>query len=121
MRTEMVACFVTSIAEPDTVLDLYTSSDLRRDVESRIDRMSVEGLAAEHSQVVWNKERRSLPGRVLQREPRDVRPHSGGHGLPLHQHSRSVRLGRLKRAIGRGKIKGSQEDNARALAARISG
>ena len=151
IRTEMVACFVTSITEPDTVLDLYTSSDFRREVESRIeriwvedglscvetggmwalldptlacnriDRLSVVGLAAEHSQVVRNEGVEPYQDVFFKESLKTFVRIPGGMAYHYINYSRSVRLGRLKRAIGGGRIRGSQEDNARALAAHISG
>ena len=151
IRTEMVACFVTSISEPDSVLDLYTSADFREEVESRIDsiwaedglscvatggmwalldptlacnridRMSVDGLAAEHSQVVWNQGVEPYQDLFFKESLKTFVRIPEGIAYHYINYSRSVRLGRLKRAIGGGRIKGSQEDNARALAARIGG
>ena len=88
---------------------------------NRIDRMSVEGLASEHSQVVKNQGVDPFQDVFFKESLKTFVRIPGGIAYHYINYSRSVKLGRLKRAIGGGRIKASQEDNARALAARISG
>ncbi len=149
VKTEMIACFRTEMA-PDSLLAIYTSPDFRMEVESRLERIwmeddlscvetggmwalldptlscnridrYVEGdIASEHSQVVRNQGEEPFQDIYFKESFKTFVRIPGGVALHYINYSRSIRLGRLKRAVGRGKIEGSQENNARALADRIS-
>jgi len=149
IRTEMVACFTTSMKDPAAVMAIYTSSEFRMEAESRIERIWLEGelscvetggvralldptlacnridryagagIASEHSQVVRNQGEDPYQDVYFKESLKTFVRIPGGVALHYINYTRSVRLGRLKRAIGGGKIEGSQEGNARALQERI--
>jgi hypothetical protein len=150
VRTEMVACFQADSLDPAALLEIYTSPDFRMEVEgrleriwqedglscvetggmwalldptlacNRIDRFAEDGIAAEHSQVVWNQGEDPFQDIYFKESLKTFVRIPEGVALHYINYSRTIRLGRLKRALGRGKIEGSQENNARALAERIS-
>ena len=88
---------------------------------NRIDRFFQGTVAAEHSQVVRNRGDNSYQDVFFKESLKTFVVTPGGVALHYINYSRSVRLGRLQRAIGGGRIEGSQENNARVLAERIGG
>jgi hypothetical protein len=149
VRTEMVACIDTDRVDANEVLDLYTSPDFRRETESRIahiavegDRMCVEtkgvwalldptsacnrvrrysagGAAAEHSQVMQNDGSGKYQDVFFKESLKTFVPIPGGLALHYVNYSRAVSLGRLSRSVAGGKVEESQRRHLEALVARI--
>jgi hypothetical protein len=148
-RTEMVACIETDRVDAGEVLDLYTSPDFRRQTHSRIARIVVEGdqmcvktqgiwalleptsvcnrlrrysargMAAEHSQVVWNDGSDAYQDVFFKESLKTFVRIPGGLALHYVNYTRTVSLGRLSRSVAPGRVEESQRRNLEALIARI--
>ncbi len=151
VRTEMVACFDVDGVSPEEALRIYTSTEFRMRVASRIERIWDEagencvkvsgvtavmgpmnscsritelhapGLASHHSQTVSND---GDEGNQLVFFKESVKTFvATPDGLVLHyiNYSRTTGMGALKKKIGRGKIRGSQERAVEELQRIFSG
>ena len=151
IRTEMFACFETSQADPTAALEIYTSSDFRKEVSSRIEGLWAEGdlscvesggirallsptkscnsitrffqsgMAAEHSQVVWNEGRDPYQDVYYKESVKTFVQIPGGLALHYLNYSRTTNMGRMQRWMGTGSIEDSQKDSAKLMAQRLAG
>ncbi len=151
IRTEMVACLETDRTDPQEVLEMYVSRDFRMAAESRIVDMWVdeeggcmetkgvlslveptricnridgfrgEGVAAEHSQVVFNEGQKPYEEVYFKESLKTFLKTPGGMALHYINYTRAGNLGRVKRWAGPGKIRGSQENVVKELQRRLSG
>jgi hypothetical protein len=137
--TETVACFQTT-EEPGEVLQAYAGQAFRMRAESRITSMwedsqgtcletkgvlglvaptkicnrihdlSLEGLAAQHSQVVFNEGGERYQDVYFKESLKTFVQIPGGVALHYVNVSRAADLGRIKRWIGAGQIEDSQNN-----------
>lgn len=148
-RTEMVACIATDRVDVSEVLDLYTSPEFRRETQPRITRIAVEGdrmcvetegvwalleptsvcnrlrrysaggVAAEHSQVMWNDGSEKYQDVFFKESLKTFVPIPGGLALHYVNYTRTVSLGRLSRSVAPARVEESQRRNVEALIDRI--
>ena len=149
IRTEMVACLETDMADADSVLQIYVSPEFRMVAESRIIKMwedpegscmetkgvlslveptrvcnrirdfRAEGIAAQHSQVVFNEGRKPYEDVYFKESLKTFVRIPGGMALHYINYARAGNLGRLERWAGPGQIRGSQEGNVAELQKRL--
>ena len=145
IRTEMVACLESAEMPAREVLQLYVSPEFRMSAESRITDMWTDsvgscletkgvfglvdptrvcnrvheflsdGIAARHSQVVFNEGREPYQDAYFKESLKTfVRTQSG---LALHyiNYTRAADLGRVERWIGAGQIEDSQKETVEKL------
>ena len=151
IRTEMVACFETSSQDPSAALEIYTSADFRQEASSRIEavwadgdlscvesggirallsptkscnsieRFSGDGIAAEHSQVVWNEGQDPYQDIYFKESVKTFMRIPGGLALHYLNYARTTNMGRMQRWMGTGSIEDSQRDSAELMAERLAG
>ena len=151
IRTEMVACLETDRTDPGEILGIYVGPEFRMAAESRIIDMWVdqegacmetkgvlslveptricnritefrgEGIAAEHSQVVFNEGRAPYEEIYFKESLKTFLKTPGGMALHYINYTRAGTLGRVKRWAGPGQIRGSQEGVVKELQRRLSG
>ena len=144
IRTEMVACLTTSRGSAET-LQLYVSPDFRMKAESRITRMwtdpegscietkgayglvdptlacnrihdyVADGIAAQHSQVVFNEGEERYQVAYFKESLKTFVKTQDGLALHYVNYTRAADLGRLERWIGGGKIEDSQRNTVEEL------
>jgi len=149
VRTEMVACLETDIPDPAEVLQLYVSPEFRMVAEGRIIDMwegpegqcmetkgvlrlvdptrvcnriqdfRGEGVAAQHSQVVFNEGKKPYQDVYFKESLKTFVRIPGGMALHYINYARVGGLGRLERWAGPGQIRGSQEGNVEELRKRL--
>jgi len=149
VRTEMVACLETDITDPAEVLQLYVSPEFRMAAEGRIIDMwegpegqcmetkgvlrlvdptrvcnriqdfRGEGVAAQHSQVVFNEGKKPYQDVYFKESLKTFVRIPGGVALYYINYARVGGLGRLERWAGPGQIRGSQEGNVEELQKRL--
>jgi hypothetical protein len=149
IRTEMVACLETENADPEAVLQIYVSPEFRMVAESRIIDMwedeegacmetkgvlslveptrvcnriqdfRAEGVAAQHSQVVFNEGKKPYEDVYFKESLKTFVRIPGGMALHYINYARAGNLGRLERWAGPGQIRGSQEGNVAELQRRL--
>jgi len=149
IRTEMVACLETENPDPEAVLQIYVSPEFRMVAESRIIDMwedeegacmetkgvlslveptrvcnriqdfRAEGVAAQHSQVVFNEGRKPYEDVYFKESLKTFVRIPGGMALHYINYARAGNLGRLERWAGPGQIRGSQEGNVAELQRRL--
>ena len=145
IRTEMVACLETDLSDPEKVLEIYTSPEFRMAADSRIESMwdgpegscfetkgvhglvdptrgcnriedfRGEGVAAQHSQVVFNEGVRPYQPVFFKESLKTFVRLSGGMALHYINYTRASGLSRLARWVAAGQIRGSQEKNVEEL------
>ncbi len=145
IRTEMVACLQTDVTDPEAVLQIYISPEFRMSAESRITDMwedpegacmetkgvlslvdptrvcnriqdfRAEGVAAQHSQVVFNEGRKPYQDVYFKESLKTFVRIQGGMALHYINYARAGGLGRVERWVGPGQIRGSQEGNVEEL------
>lgn len=151
VRTEMVACLETGLASPDEALEIYVSPEFRMAAESRIESMwespegscfetkgmyglvdptrvcnrieeyRAAGVAAQHSQVVFNEGLDPYQPVFFKESLKAFVKIPGGLALYYINFTRTRNLGRLQRWVASGQIRGAQEKNLRALKRRVEG
>lgn len=149
IRTEMVACLTTDMTDPGAVLGIYVSPEFRMVAESRIVSMwddaegscletkgvlslveptrlcnriqefRAEGVAAQHSQVVFNQGEKPFEDVYFKESLKTFVRIPGGMALHYINYTRAGNLGRLARMVGPGQIRGSQEGNVKELQRRL--
>jgi hypothetical protein len=150
IRIEVVAFFEIEGVTPEEALKEYTSKDLRMKVSSRIARIWTEDdlscvevkgvkallsptlacnlidelvrseLASQHSQVVSNPGGKDYQTVYFKESIKTFVAAPGGLVLHYINYTRAVKLGSIKRALGRGKIEESEEKKIRELQNRLS-
>ncbi len=140
IRTEVLACLQVDDVTPEDVLRTYTDPEFRKNVSSRIARIWSEGgdscietkgfrpflestlvcnridelhteeLAAQHSQVVSNPGGDDHQAVYFKESLKTFVKIPGGMALHYVNYTRTVKLGGLRKRIGRKKIADSQED-----------
>jgi hypothetical protein len=145
----MVACLETDRTDAEEVLQLYVSPEFRMAAESRITDMWTdqegacmetkgvlslveptricnriddflgEGVAAEHSQVVFNEGRKPYEDVYFKESLKTFVRIPGGMALHYINYSRAGNLGRLERWAGPGQIRGSQEGTVKEFQRRL--
>ena len=149
IRTEMVACLETEITDAEAVLQLYVSPEFRMVAESRIIDMwddeegacmetkgvlslveptrvcnriqdfRADGVAAQHSQVVFNAGEKPYQDVYFKESLKTFVRIPGGMALHYINFARAGGLGRIERWAGPGQIRGSQEGNVKELQRRL--
>ena len=149
IRTEMVACLTTDMTDPEAVLGMYVSPEFRMVAESRIVDMwddaegacletkgvmrlvaptricnriqdfRAEGVAAQHSQVVFNQGEKPFEDVYFKESLKTFVRIPGGMALHYINYTRAGNLNRLARMVGPGQIRGSQEGNVKELQRRL--
>jgi len=139
VKTEALAFFATDKMSPEQVLQLYTSDEFYKETSSRVERLwsednlscietkGVKGLldptqacnridklispamASEHSQVVANPGNGDYQLVYFKESLKTFVALPGGIALHYINYTRSVRLGAIKRTLGKGKVRESQE------------
>ena len=150
IRTEMVACFEENAEAPAAALEIYTAGEFRKEASSRIEEVWVEGdlscvesggikallsptkscnsirsfleggMAAEHSQVVWNEGQDPYQDIYFKESVKTFVQIPGGLALHYLNYSRTTNMGRMQRWLGTGSIKDSQKDSAELMAQRLA-
>ncbi len=151
IRTEMFWCFETSQDDPTAALEIYTHADFRMEASSRIEgvwtegdlscvesggirallsptkscssisRLLENGMAAEHSQVVWNEGQDPYQDIYYKESVKTFVQVPGGLALHYLNYSRTTNMGRMQRWLGTGSIEDSQKDSAELMAQRLAG
>ncbi len=151
IRTEMFWCFETSQDDPTAALEIYTDADFRMEASSRIEgvwaegdlscvesggirallsptkscslisRLLENGMAAEHSQVVWNEGQDPYQDVYFKESVKTFVRIPGGLALHYLNYSRTTNMGRMQRWLGTGSIEDSQKDSAELMAQRLAG
>ena len=151
IRTEMFACFETSLEDPTAALEIYTDGEFRKEASSRIEevwaegdlscvesggirallsptkfcnsiqRFSESGMAAEHSQVVWNEGQDPYQDVYFKESVKTFVQIPDGLALHYLNYSRTTNMGRMQRWLGTGSIEDSQKDSAGLMARRLAG
>jgi len=151
IRTEMFACFETILEDPTAALEIYTDGEFRKEASSRIEevwaegdlscvetggitallsptkscnsirRFSASGMAAEHSQVVWNEGQDPYQDVYYKESVKTFVQLPGGLALHYLNYSRTINMGRAQRWFGTGSIEDSQRDSAELMAQRLAG
>ncbi len=151
IRTEMFACFETSLEDPTAALEIYTDGEFRKEASSRIEEVWAEGdlscvetdgiaallsptkscnsirrfsesrMAAEHSQVVWNEGQDPYQDVYFKESVKTFVQVPGGLALHYLNYSRTTNMGRMQRWFGTGRIEDSQRDSAKLMAQRLAG
>jgi hypothetical protein len=151
IRTEMFACFETSLEDPTVALEIYTDAEFRKEASSRIEevwaegdlscvesggirallsptkscnsirRFTESGMAAEHSQVVWNEGQDPFQDIYYKESVKTFVQVPGGFALHYLNFSRTTNMGRMQRWLGTGSIEDSQKDSAELMARRLAG
>ena len=151
IRTEMFACFETSMDDPSAALEIYTGAEFRQEASSRVEdvwadgdlscvatggirailsptracnstsRFSENRLATEHSQVVWNEGQDPYQDVYYKESVKTFIQIPGGLALHYLNYSRTTNMGRAQRWFGTGSIEDSQRDSAELMARRLSG
>jgi hypothetical protein len=151
IRTEMFACFETSMDDPAAALEMYTDGAFRKEASSRIEEVWAEGglscvesggireilsptkscnsierffeseMAAEHSQVVWNEGQDPYQDVYFKESMKTFVQVPGGLALHYLNYARTTNMGRMQRWLGTGSIEDSQRDSAELLAERLAG
>ena len=149
IRTEMVACFETTLDDPTAALETYTTGGFRMEASSRIKdvwgegalscvetdgikallsptrscnstrRLSEGRMAAEHSQVVWNEGQDPYQDVFYKESVKTFVRVPGGLALHYLNYSRTTNMGRAQRWFGTGSIEDSQKDSAKLMAERL--
>ena len=147
----MVACFETNSQDPAAALEIYTAADFRQEASSRIEavwaegdlscvesggipallaptracnsieRFSENGIAAEHSQVVWNEGQDPYQDIYFKESVKTFLRIPGGLALHYLNYARTTNMGRVQRWLGTGSIEESQRDSAELMAERLAG
>ncbi len=150
IRTEMFACFETSLEDPTVALETYTNGEFRKEASSRIKdvwaegdlscvetdgirallsptkscnslrRFTESGMAAEHSQVVWNEGQDPYQDVYYKESVKTFVQIPGGLALHYLNYSRTTNMGRAQRWFGTGSIEDSQRDAAELMAQRLA-
>jgi hypothetical protein len=150
IRTESLAFIEAGGVSPEEALELFSSATFRMDVSSRIERIwsqnglsCVEvagvtaivkptlscnrvdeliepGLASQHSQVVANPGGDRYQTVYFKESLKTFVAMEGGLAYHYINYTRAVKLGRLKRAFGRGKIEDSEKEKIEELQRRIA-
>ena len=150
IRIEVLAYFEVEGVVPGEALRKYSSKDLRMKTSSRIERIweedslscvEVKGvkallsptlacnridelvrpaLASQHSQVVSNPGGENYQTVYFKESIKTFVAAPGGLLLHYINYTRAVKLGSIKRALGRGKIKESEEKKIRELQSRLA-
>jgi hypothetical protein len=150
IRTEVLAYIQVEDVTPEAALRVYTSSEFRMEVSSRIKRIWAEGnlscyevkgvrallsptlacnridelvrgeVASEHSQVVANPGDDDYQTVYFKESLKTFVAAPGGLVLHYINYTRAVKLGSIKRSFGRGKIAESEEKKIRGLELRFS-
>jgi hypothetical protein len=145
IRTELLACLSAEDTAPEAALRAYTDPEFRMRVSSRVERIWSEGeescietkgvrpflsstlvcnridelllsgLAAQHSQVVANPGGKGYQDVYFKESLKTFVPIPGGMALHYINYTRTVKLGSLRKRIGRNKVIGSQEKAVREL------
>lgn len=145
IRTELLACFQTDDVTAEDALRTYVDPEFRKTVSSRVKRIWSEGgescietngvrpflqstlvcnridefhngaLAAQHSQVVSNPGGDDHQDVYFKESLKTFLEIPGGIALHYINYTRAVKLGGLRKRIGRGKIAGSQEKAVEGL------
>jgi len=151
IRTEMFACFETSLENPTAALEIYTDAEFRKEASSRVEEVWAEGdlscietgrirallsptkscnsikrlsenrMAAEHSQVVWNEGQDPYQDVFYKESVKTFVRVPGGLALHYLNYSRTTNMGRMQRWLGTGSIEDSQKDSAELMAQRLAG
>ena len=139
IKTEALAFFKAPDNSPEEAMRSYTSPEFRRRVSSRIEKLWTEGnlscietkgvkamldptmvcnridelvddaIASQHSQVVSNQGDGDYQIIFFKESLKTFIAIPGGIAVHYINYTRGVRLGRIKRSIGKGKIRESQE------------
>jgi hypothetical protein len=88
---------------------------------NRIDELISPGLASQHSQVVSNPGGDDYQDVYFKESLKTFVNVPGGVVFYYINYTRAVKLGGLRKRIGRGKVKGSQEKAVRELQSVLSG
>ena len=150
IRTEMFACFETGMDGPANALEIYTGGEFRKEASSRVEevwaegslscvetggirallsptkscssirRLSENGMAAEHSQVVWNEGQEPYQDVYYKESVKTFVRIPGGLALHYLNYSRTTNMGRAQRWFGTGSIRDSQRDSAELLDRRLA-
>ncbi len=150
IRTEMFACFETSLEDPTAALEIYTDGEFRKEASSRIEEVWAEGdlscvetdgiaallsptkscnsirrfsasrMAAEHSQVVWNEGQDPYQDIYYKESVKTFLRIPGGLALHYLNYSRTTNMGRMQRWLGTGSIEDSQKDSAELMEERLA-
>lgn len=150
IRTEVLAYIQAEDVTPEEALRVYTSSEFRMKVSSRIERIWSDGdlscyeikgvkallsptlacnridefirgeIASEHSQVVANPGGDDYQTVYFKESLKTFVAVPGGLALHYVNYTRAVKLGSIKRRFGRGKIAASEERKIRELERRFS-
>ena len=137
------------MTDPGAVLGIYVSPEFRMVAESRIVSMwddaegacletkgvlslvaptrvcnriqdfRADGVAAQHSQVVFNQGEEPFEDVYFKESLKTFVRTPGGMALHYINYSRAGNLGRLARMVGPGQIRGSQEGNVKELQRRL--
>ena len=151
IRIEVLACLHADDVGPEAALRAYTAPEFRKKVSSRVKRIWREGgescvetkgmrpflsstlacnrvdelhtneLAAQHSQVVLNPEADKHQEVYFKESLKTFIRVPGGLVMHYVNYTRTVRLGGLRKRIGRGKVIDSQERAIRELRAVLTG
>ena len=151
IRTEMYTCFETTLEDPIAALQVYTRGEFRMAASSRIENvwdegglfcietggikallsptkacssiehLSEDGLASEHSQVVWNEGGDPYQDMYFKESLKTFVRIPGGLALHYLNYSRTTSMGRMQRWVGTGKIEDSQRRSAELMAQRLPG
>jgi hypothetical protein len=151
IRTEMFACFETTLDDPTAALETYTAGEFRKEASSRVKEVWAQGelscvetdgirallsptkscnstkrfsegrIAAEHSQVVWNEGQDPYQDVFYKESVKTFVRVPGGLALHYLNYSRTTNMGRAQRWFGTGSIEDSQRDSAELMAERLAG
>ena len=151
IRTEVLACLECEGVSPEGVLRAYTDPEFRKRVSSRIERIWMDGddscietkgfrpflsstlacnridefhaprIASQHSQVVSNPGGKDYQDVYFKESLKTFVVIPGGMALHYINYTRTVKLGGLRKSIGRKKVIGSQEDAVEALQRMLRG
>ena len=151
IRTEMFACFEGSLEASAAALEIYADGEFRKEASSRIEevwaegdlscvesggitallsptkscnsirRFSESGMAAEHSQVVWNEGQDPYQDVYFKESVKTFVQIPDGLALHYLNYSRTTNMGRMQRWFGMGSIEDSQRDSAKLMAQRLAG
>jgi hypothetical protein len=141
----MVACLETKATDPSEVLEIYVSPEFRMVAESRIVDMwedeegscmetkgvlslveptrvcnriqdfRGDGVAAQHSQVIFNEGAKPYEDVYFKESLKTFVRIPGGMALHYINFARAGNLGRVERWVGPGQIEGSQKGNAEEI------
>lgn len=150
IRIEVLATFELEGVKPEEALRSYTGREFRMETSSRIERIWTEddlscvevkgvkallsptlacnridelvlpGLASQHSQVVSNPGGDDYQTVYFKESLKTFVEIPGGLALHYINYTRAVKLGSIKRSLGRGRIVSSEEEKIEALRTRLS-